>query len=496
MRLLRYEHSAALVFVSSLLVCPRLTGAFIEDILQTAFGGGQQGGFQFQVGGAGDPFMTGQEQPFTKRKPQFPKGLPQKIHKKFNWMKGTEWNWNNWRNVKFEKDGQFDAPTRDCQAGLCIWSAGKNGKVYILWGQAGVHELALFDGQKLPTDQENLQNLRLEGKRAMDNDPCQAVFVKVFDWEAFDHDKDLYAAMNLTNEVDEVEIKKQYRKLSMLYHPDKNPGEEARAKFKEARDAYEILSDPDKKILYDTGGMDAVRAHEKGQVKTTDDIDLEQLVTIEDLYKGATVKGALKRGVVCRGCKQKPHLTNCVGCKKCPNEIKMVQQQIGPGMVIQQEKQVESKELCKDEATSVEVIIERGMATGDRVTFERMSEQRPGMLPGSVVYHLKQREHPKYTRKGDDLHMKMQISLREALLGFQRTLRHMDGHTVELSTTSVTKAYQVYKIDGEGMPLKEDPASFGDLYIKVEVLFPKKLTDEQRTQVETIFEPDPPREEL
>merc|ERR1719343_602245 len=97
----------------------------------------------------------------------------------------------------------------------CKWSASK-GKVYILWGEAGLHEMEII---------------------------------------------------GLSDDADEGEIKKVYRKLSVKYHPDKNPDEESRKKFNEVRDAYEILNDPDKKILYDIGGMEAVKKHEKGEVE-------------------------------------------------------------------------------------------------------------------------------------------------------------------------------------------------------------------------------------
>merc|ERR1711924_186753 len=66
-----------------------------------------------------------------------------------------------------------------------------------------------------------------------------------------------------------------YRKLSIKYHPDKNPDEASRAKFAEVRDADEILSDPDKRILFDTGGMEAVKKGEKGDVQKTDDVNSE-----------------------------------------------------------------------------------------------------------------------------------------------------------------------------------------------------------------------------
>jgi len=283
------------------------------------------------------------------------------------------------------------------------------------------------------------------------------------------------------------DIKKVYRVLSKKYHPDKNPDEESKKIFNEVRDAYEILNDPDKKILYDTGGMEAVKNAEKGEVQKGDDISMTLDVDLEDLYNGGITKAGLGRRVVCRGCREKPDSPKCYGCNRCPNEVKLVNRQVGPGMFIQQEQEVVSREKCKHEDTTVDVQIERGMYDGETVTFPRMGEQRPGMLPGSVVFTLKTIKHAKFQRRGNDLHMNMQVDLKSALLGWEQFIRHMDGHLVQISTTSVTKPFQVFRVKGEGMPLRDDPASFGDLYIVVEVVFPKVLTHDQQRAVPDIF---------
>merc|ERR1719282_1636262 len=104
-----------------------------------------------------------------------------------------------------------------------------------------------------------MDHLRLKGRRVSDGDRCHAKFRRVFDHEAAELEKDLYEILGLQDDADEADIKKVYRKLSIKYHPDKNPDEESKRKFAEVRDAYEILNDPDKKILYDTGGMEAVK---------------------------------------------------------------------------------------------------------------------------------------------------------------------------------------------------------------------------------------------
>merc|ERR1712151_804642 len=132
--------------------------------------------------------------------------------------------------------------------------------------------------------------------------------------------------------------KKAYRKLSIQYHPDKNPDEASRLKFNEVRDAYEILNDPDKKILYDTGGMEAVQKVDKGEVQKTDDFETSFSVSLEELYNSQTKNVKISRRVVCRGCRLRPSAPQCRGCGRCPNEIKMVKVQMGPFLTQQQQE--------------------------------------------------------------------------------------------------------------------------------------------------------------
>lgn len=467
----------------------------MEELFGQAFGGGGGGGFQFQMGGDGGMFEMGGGGG-RPRKPKWPKGVSDKIAKQMAWMKGTEWHWNGWRNVKFEKDGTFDAPTRDCQQGQCKWSASKSGKVYILWGEAGLHELDIAGELPLQQDQSKMQGLKMRGRRTADGERCQASFQRVHDLEAAELEKDLYEILGLPDDADEAEIKKVYRKLSIKYHPDKNPDAESKTKFNEVRDAYEILNDPDKKILYDTGGMEAVKKHEKGEVQKGDDVGARLDVKLEDLYNSGTAQASLDRRVVCRGCRARPDSPKCRTCSRCPNEVKTVHVQVGPGMFMQQQQEVASEEKCKQEDTTIDVQIEKGMRDGEVITFPRMAEQRPGMLPGNVVLTLKALKHHKFDRRGDDLHVSMQVSLREALLGWSQTIRHLDGHLVEIGTTTVTKPFQVFQVKGEGMPLRDDPASFGDLYVKVEVAFPPSISGAQQEQLANVFSSPPARPEL
>merc|ERR1712150_418947 len=113
------------------------------------------------------------------------------------------------------------------------------------------------------------------------------------------------------------------------------------------------------------------------------DYKMNMRVTLEDLYNGHTVSTNIRRRVVCKHCSRDPKAERCKGCTACPGCVKMVQKQMG-NMIVQQQVNVPSKERCKEEATALESVIEVGMADGSEIRFERMSEQKPGEIPGDV----------------------------------------------------------------------------------------------------------------
>ncbi|KAJ1633341.1 DnaJ domain-containing protein [Pavlovales sp. CCMP2436] len=154
------------------------------------------------------------------------------ISSELDFMRGSKWNWNGWRDVEFRHDGAFWAPNCDPETdGECKWSA-HGGNVYVQFGNRGpLHELAPSSDQKT-----------LSGYRD-DRDTVTAKWVSAIAMEP-----DLYDVLGIEAEASEKDIKQGYRKLSLKYHPDKNLGDaEAAAKFQQVAGAYEVLNDPDKR---------------------------------------------------------------------------------------------------------------------------------------------------------------------------------------------------------------------------------------------------------
>jgi DnaJ-class molecular chaperone len=320
-------------------------------------------------------------------------------------------------------------------------------------------------------------------------------------------DFDPYEVLGIDDEATDRQIKKAFRKLSVKWHPDKNRGnEEAKLKFQEISKAYEILSDGDKKALFDAGGMELVeegsreapqdpfaaffgggRQQQGGKRRSSKkgkDFHMQMEVDLEDMYNGGEKAAQITRRVICRHCGKngkKRHTEKCKACTtRCPNEVKMVQRQMAPGFVIQQQEEVPSTEKCKNEPKTLTAVIEKGMPHDEKITFERASEQKPGFIPGDVIMVIKQKKHRRFERRGNDLYHKITIPLKQALTGYQTTIPHLDKHVVEIDTEgSIVRYGEVRTFEGEGMPIHGTPSEYGNLHVEFIVDFPRRLNENQ-----------------
>jgi DnaJ homolog subfamily A member 2 len=300
--------------------------------------------------------------------------------------------------------------------------------------------------------------------------------------------------------------------------------EESEAKFKAITQAYEILRDDDKRAMYDQHGMAAFDpsrgGHAGGEMDLNDllgqmfgmnmggpgggprrpkrgmDEERPYKVTLEELYKGKTVKFAANKQVVCSLCKgtggkDKVKPQPCDKCKG--NGISEVYRQIGPGLV---RKEVimcdrcegsgnyyKEKDRCKKckgkrtttESKALEIYIPPGSMQGERIVLEGEADQFPDQTPGDIVFTLVEEPNEDFTRVGPDLSADLRVTLVEALSGFSRVvLKHLDGRGIHLDHPrgKVLHPGQVLKVSGEGMPIKRSEEK-GDLYLIVKIDFPE-----------------------
>ncbi|ETW03350.1 chaperone DnaJ [Aphanomyces invadans] len=336
------------------------------------------------------------------------------------------------------------------------------------------------------------------------------------------HHEDYYDVLGVGMDASESDIKKAYRKLSLQYHPDKNKGNsDTETKFQRISRAYEILSNPELKDVYDFEGEEGLQRHQHQGNRPSNPFDqffgggsgrqrgadaaVEVQVTLEELYNGGEKSVTFRRNVICRKCKgtgAKDGVTK--PCKTCGGQgVVLVNQQMGPGFTVQMQHQCPKcggrgktyKSKCPhchghkvvEEMKTITGVVERGMPSNHEIVFERHGEQHPGIMPGNVIMRLVQLPHRVFRRAGDDLHAQVQISLKDALLGFDTTLLHLDGHKVSIAHDGVTKPFEVRRVLEEGMPHHHVPSQHGDLYVTHNIKFPTKLTDAQKDLVKRLL---------
>lgn len=316
------------------------------------------------------------------------------------------------------------------------------------------------------------------------------IFVKALDY---------YQILEVSEDADESEIKKAFRKLSK-FHPDRNPGnEEIHKKYIEITKAYEVLSSPEKRQIYDIYGEEGVNDQEKFNKKkgSTSRFNIE--VDLEDAYNGVSKEITIKRNEICKKCKGTGAKDKrIVKCSMCDGKG-MRPMQPGAGMKVPCDRCgqrgyfiSEKCTQCKGSKVAIgsktfSIEIEPGMDNGSEIVFEGQGEQNPELFPGDLVYVVRVKSHPRFVRHGSDLAVTIKLTLRESLLGYKRQITHLDGHIVEVEHDGVTQPSSVRIIENEGMPHQEMHSQKGNLVINFEIDYPQKLTSEQAELVKQLL---------
>ncbi|KAI3887663.1 hypothetical protein MKX03_036888 [Papaver bracteatum] len=319
--------------------------------------------------------------------------------------------------------------------------------------------------------------------------------------------KSYYDILQVSKGATDDQIKRAYRKLALKYHPDKNQGnEEANKKFAEINNVYEVLADREKRSIYDRYGEEGLKQQagnggrgggmnmqdifssffggggqeeEEDKVLKGDDVIVDLDANLEDLYMGGTLKVWREKNIL------KP----ASGKRRCNCRNEVYHKQIGPGMFQQMTEQV--CEQCANvkyerEGYFVTVDIEKGMEDGHELVFYEDGEPIIDGEAGDLKFRIKTAPHDRFRREGNNLHTTVTITLVQALAGFEKTVKHLDDHLVDISSKGVTKPKEVKKFKGEGMPVHFSTKK-GDLFVTFEVIFPTSLTEDQKTKIKDIL---------
>ncbi|MGD2124745.1 MAG: molecular chaperone DnaJ [Desulfobacteraceae bacterium] len=342
--------------------------------------------------------------------------------------------------------------------------------------------------------------------------------------------RDYYDVLGVSRDAGQEEIKRAYRKLAMKYHPDRNPGDkEAEASFKEAAEAYEVLRDEDKRHIYDQFGHDGLagtgfrgftgfedifnsfgdifeeffgfghRTSRRSRARQGQSLRYDLELTLEEAFSGKEQEIAFKKWASCEPCYgsgttpgSEPQI-----CITCQGRGQVVRSQgffqisttcptcHGKGRII--------TDPCSECGGKGKVRIDKritvkipaGVDTGSQLRLQGEGEPGDqGGPPGDLFVVIHVREHNFFKREGEHLLCDVPISFVQAALGNTITIPVLGDEGVhELKIPGGTQPGEVFSLPGLGMPTLSGKRR-GDLFVRVTVKVPKKLTSRQRELLE------------
>ena len=297
--------------------------------------------------------------------------------------------------------------------------------------------------------------------------------------------KDYYNILNVTKSASDEEIKRAYRKLAMKYHPDRNPNKkEAEERFKEINEAYAVLSDKEKRKQYDTFGAEG----------------FQQRFSQEDIFRGFDFDEILSSLFGGRGRRESRFggrggfdfgdLFGRQGGYQDPGRMSQRGEDVIYELAISLEeaasggeKRISYRKNGRIEEVSVK--IPRGIRSGKKLRLAgKGMEGRNGGPPGDLYLQISVREHPFFSREGDDLIVEREISFSEAVLGTTVEVPTLEGMK-KVKIPPGTQSHTKMRLKGVGMPRFQGDGK-GDEYVKVIVKVPKKVSEKNRGLIQEL----------
>ncbi|XP_022136157.1 dnaJ homolog subfamily B member 4 [Momordica charantia] len=324
---------------------------------------------------------------------------------------------------------------------------------------------------------------------------------------------DYYNMLKVDRNANDDDLKKAYRRLAMKWHPDKNPNnkKEAETKFKQISEAYEVLSDPQKKAIYDQYGEEGLKdmpppgsgsfpfgnggsgGSSGFNPRNAEDIFAEFFGSSPFGF-GSSGPGKSMRyqseGGIFGGFGGSENIfrtySEGVTPKKPPpveTKLPCTLEELYSGSTRKMKisrtiVDANGRQIPETEILTIDV--KPGWKKGTKITFPDKGNEQPNQLPADLVFVIDEKPHDVFKRDGNDIIMNHRVSLAEALGGTTVSLTTLDGRNLSIPVSDIVSPGYELVVAKEGMPIVREPGNRGDLKIKFEVKFPTRLTPEQR----------------
>ncbi|CAI9285301.1 unnamed protein product [Lactuca saligna] len=335
---------------------------------------------------------------------------------------------------------------------------------------------------------------------------------------------DYYNILKVNRNASDEDLKKAYRRLAMIWHPDRNPSSnkgEAEAKFKQISEAYDVLSDPKKRQIYDLYGEEALKS---GQVPPPHPFSSNRGYTAhhyhtnnhqhpdpsfrfnprdaEDIYAelfggsdaagggaaGRSAGRAFKDGAFrvpnggeSSSARKAPAVENLLPCS-LEDLYKGAKKKMKISRTVANSS---GKIRTVEEILTIE--IKPGWKKGTKITFPEKGNQEPGVIAADLIFIIDEKPHEIFTRDGNDLTMNQEIPLLEALTGKTLEITTLDARILRIPVTEIVKPGYELTVPNEGMPVSKEPRKKGNLVIKFDVRYPTRLTNEQKLDLKRVL---------
>ena len=309
--------------------------------------------------------------------------------------------------------------------------------------------------------------------------------------------RDYYSTLGVSKTASETEIKKAYRKLARKYHPDLNPGDKtAEANFKQVNEAHEVLGDPEKRRKYDelganwrayentpppgaqAGGWPGAAGPGGATYRTMTPDEVQEMFGDADPFSDFfhTFFGGAAAGGPTRNRSARPRRGRDV-----ESAVELTLEEAFSGT---------SRRLSINHdgrSRTVDVRIPAGVREGSKVRATGEGEPAPpGGSAGDLYLVVRLLPHPRFERRGQDLHTKVRIPAVTAVLGGEVAIETLNGTSLRLRVPELTSTGRVFRLRGHGMPRVGKPDERGELFAVAQIVVPSKLSPEQRELYEAL----------